>query len=150
MTFKFSFESLLKHRRRLEDEARREYLEAQARVDEKLAEIRRMYDQVDQTRQTIHSIEEMCGKGDVTRISGGHEFIQGQAIRIERERKVVRELISVAEEKQAYLVEVARETKVLEKLKEKRWEKYKADRRRKEALRLDEMITMRFKRSQGR
>lgn len=148
MTYKFSLEVLLDHKQKLENEARRQWVEAQTKVDEAVAILNGYYDQVEQTRLQNGKLERSGGTLAPTLLIND-DFIAGQKYRIEAQRKVIRELKSVAEELQEALVEAAKEKKTLEKLKERRTEEYKKAQRKRELKETDEIVTLRHKREGG-
>ena len=53
MAFRFPLESVLKHRKRQEEVAQREFMEARMRLENCLTGIDRMYVQIDETRERI-------------------------------------------------------------------------------------------------
>lgn len=146
MKFKFAFESLLKHRRNLEEMARKQFLEAQAQVDECLAELKSFYDQQDRTR---HEIQKMTADGgrNTSELQSLDEYIDGLELKIERQRQEARRLIEISEEKRDLLVEAARDYKVLEKLREKRRQEFLKVKMKLEDKSMQDLVTMRFKRS---
>lgn len=146
MKFKFGLESLLKHKRRLEEQAQREYMEAQAQLQSGLEEIKGMYASVDETRRSIAKEYGSKAENKIQRVRQMDEFILGMDVRIHRARLKARDLMRVVEEKQQLLIEASKEKKIIEKLKEKRWMSYKDEARRLEIRELDDMVTMRFKR----
>jgi flagellar FliJ protein len=147
MKFEFSLESLLEHRRRIEDVAQRDWAEAQAKVDEAVAKLNDYYDQVDQARHRSAALENEGGAQSGALISID-EFIGGQKYRIEAQRQAIRELKTEAERRQEILIEAAKETKTLEKLKERQLEEFKLKRRKLEAKENDELVVTRFKRAE--
>lgn len=144
MKFEFSFETLLDHRRKLEDAARREWTEAQAKVDKAKKELDELYGQIDSARERVATLEKTGGAqaGSLVSIS---EFISGQNVRIEKHRYMMRDLITDAEQKRDVMVEAAKETKTLQKLKEKKKAEYKAKQKKRELKEVDELIVTRFK-----
>ncbi|MEK7356032.1 MAG: flagellar export protein FliJ [Bdellovibrionota bacterium] len=147
MRFLFSLESLLDHRRRLEEVAQKEWAEAQGKVDAAVAQLGRYYDQVDEARTRSAAIETQGGAQTGALISID-EFIGGQKYRIEAQRAVIRELKTEAERLQEILIEAAKETKTLEKLKERQLADFNVKRRKAEAKANDELIVTRFKRAE--
>jgi flagellar protein FliJ len=147
MKFEFSLESLLDHRRRVEDVAQKDWAEAQAKVDQAVAKLNEFYDQVDEARQRTASLENQGGAQAGALISNS-EFIGGQKYRIEAQRHVIRGLKAEAERLQDILIEAAKETKTLEKLRERQLEEFKIKRRKLEAKELDELIVTRFKKAE--
>lgn len=145
MPFKFTLEPLMKHRKRLEEDAQREFFKARSAVDEALRRINSLYESVDHARRQIQILQRSGGQA-IAAITQHEEFIAGVQIRIERERKVARELMMVAEEKHQVLLEAAKEFKSIEKLKERRHRQYREEKKKKELKIIDQTVTMRFKR----
>lgn len=143
MAFRFGLEAVLKHRGRLEDVARREFMEAQNAVDECLRAIEAMYKRLDEVREEIAQAQKSGSSEKIQEILDMETFIKGQNIRIETLRLHARELLSIAETKQEALVEAAREKKILVKLKEKRQKDYRERKDRIEAKELDDMTNIR-------
>jgi flagellar FliJ protein len=145
MSFKFTLEPLMKHRKRLEEDAQREFFKARSAVDEALRKINSLYESIDHARRQIQLLQKSGGQS-IAAITQHEEFIVGAQIRIERERKVARELMMVAEEKHQLLLEAAKEFKSIEKLKERRHRQYLEDKKKQELKIIDQTVTMRFKR----
>jgi len=125
MAFRFSMESVLKHRKRQEEVAHREMIEAQHLLEICLQGIELMYQQVDDTRQTISESEKSGARVDLQWILTSEAFIEAQKLRIHKERLRARELIGAMEAKQEALVERLHERKIIEKLKERRHQEYR-------------------------
>ena len=145
MKFKFGFETLLKHRKRIEEEKQRDYFQAKQAVDEVLGRINGMYKSLDQTRDEIQKIQ-MGRDANIEAIKQREEYIDGLKIKIEAERHIARELMMVAEEKLQVLMEAVKEFKSLEKLKERKFQEHRRAVKKKELKSVDEMVTMRHKR----
>ncbi len=144
MKFKFPFESVIKYRKQLEDEARREFEIAQMNLDQCLQLINQMYQQMDDSRNRILELQNQPPV-DIASIRQNEEFIEGQKIRIQSERLKARGLMAIMEEKQGILIEKAKEHKILLKLKDKRKVQFLKDKRKVEQKRMDDLVTMRFK-----
>ncbi len=144
MKFKFAFRVLLEHRQKLEDAARREWAEAQAKVDAAKKQLDEYYSQIDEARARVNTLEREGGahSGSLVSIS---EFISGQNVRIERHRFAMREIITDAEMKRDAMIEAAKERKTLEKLKEKQIEAFKLKAKKHELKEVDDLIITRFK-----
>ncbi len=148
MKYKFSLEVLLDHRKNLENEARRQFMEAQSQVDDAIKELNGFYDQVDRTRAENGVIEKSGGRNS-PKLMSNDEFIAGQKIRIEAQRKKIRELKMVADELMEAMIEAAKEAKTLLKLKERRTEEHKLAGRKRELKETDEIVILRHKREGG-
>lgn len=142
MAFKFGLETVLKHRKRLEEMAQRDFMEAQAAVDAVLQRLESMYQRMDEVRAEIENTQKLSGRDAIAAIQEMEKFLIGQKVRIEHTRQEARELLMIAEEKQEALIEAAREKKVLVKLKEKRFAEYKEWLARVEAKALDDQAMM--------
>ncbi|MCB9025917.1 MAG: flagellar export protein FliJ [Bdellovibrionaceae bacterium] len=146
MKFKFPLQALLRHRERLEEMAKKEYMLAQNKVNETLGKINEMWEEIDNTRK--NKIEEQHKGGTKGQLLASmDEFIVGHKIRVEREKVKLRELMLIAEEKKELLIEAAKEHKILQRLKEKMMEKHKIMIKKKEVKDIDDIVTTRFKRS---
>ena len=145
MKFKFSYQQLLEYRKRLEELAQRDYLLSRKNVDDSESELEAMYQQIDDSRKRAQSLEAKGGKQAPSLVLID-DFINNHKIRIELQRKKIRELHQIAEEKQQVLVIAAKEYKILEKLKERRLLEHKEILKKREMKSVDELVTTRFKR----
>jgi flagellar protein FliJ len=140
MAFRFNLEPVLKHRKRLEELAQREFADAQHAVDVILRRLEAMYTRLDEVREEIAVAERGANLVTVREMEA---FISGHKIRIESVRLEARELLTLAEQKQEALILAAQEKKVLVKLKEKRLSEYKDWLNRIEAKAADDQTMMR-------
>jgi flagellar export protein FliJ len=148
MKYEFSLEVVLEHRRRTENEARRVFLEAQAKVDQAVAQLNEYYAQVDRTREQNLTLQ-LQGGANAPSLTANESFITGQKFRIDSQRMMIRDLKMEAEALQEALLEAAKEVKTLEKLKERQLEEFKKKRRKHEAREIDEIVTLRHKNQDG-
>lgn len=148
MSYIFSLEVLLDYKKRLENEARLLFVEAQSKVDAAIVVLGEYYDQVDRTREQ-NSILQAQGGALAPSLVANSDFITGQKFRIEAQRLKIRELKTTADELHEAMIEAAKETKTLEKLKERGFEQYKRDRRKREMKQQDELTTLRHKPNGG-
>jgi flagellar FliJ protein len=142
--FRFAFESLLTYRRRLEDVARRDYIEAKANLDAVLNEINSMYKSIDRSKELIGQLESKPPIS-IEEIRQAHSFVSGQLKKIDVARLRSRELMTIAEDKHYIMVEAAKQSKILDKLKEKKRLHHRSEQNKKETKIADDMITMRFR-----
>ncbi len=143
MKFRFPFETLRKVRKIEEDEAQRIFFEAQARLNECLAKIQQMYTSIDEARLTISRLQFSQEQNKLSSIRTNEEFIKGQEVRIKLERQKARELMREVEIKQEALIGKAKDRKVIDRLKEKRFEVFKKEIKVQEQKETDEMVTLR-------
>ncbi len=143
MGFRFGLENVLKHRKRVEEVAQREFAEAQAAVDECLQRIDAMYARMDEVREEIHEAQSDGSARRIEEVREMESFLGGHKIRIEALRLEARRLLQIAEEKQEALIEAAREKKILVKLREKRLLEYREWLRQIETKELDDLTMVR-------
>lgn len=141
--FQFKLESLKKHRQRQEEEAQREFLAARAELDACLRLIDSFYKSIEDSRALILKEQKSGDFQSLERIRHHEFFIEGQKVRIERQRQVARDLMARVEDKQDKLIEAAREFKKIEKLKERQQAEYKKHLKQLETKRLDDLVVLR-------
>ncbi|MCB0420354.1 MAG: flagellar export protein FliJ [Bdellovibrionales bacterium] len=142
MKFKFRLDSLLHYRKRLLDEAQIKYRSAQAEVDSALLELQSYYDASDNARSLIYSrLQSGSGLAEVVQAD---QHIEHLKIKVNLKRSEIRELMMKAEEFHEEMTEAARQTKILEVLKEKKKEEHKKMMKKKEAKELDDLTSMRY------
>ena len=148
MKFRFAYEHLLKHKKRLAELAAREFSEAQHKVDQANGKLRDMYELIEESRKRALDLTAEGGRksGALAQID---EFITGHKIRIEHQRLVIRQLHLEAERTQEALIEAAREYKTLQKLRERRLDEFKHLVKKHELKQVDELVTTRFKREEN-
>lgn len=145
MKFKFKLEPVLKHRKIKEDIAKKDYAEAESKVQECLSVINSYYNQIEETRSL--SLERQQLGGSVTAyLDFNSDLILGIKIKIEIEKLKVRDLMQVAEEKKEILIEARREKKIVESLKQKKMEEFKKLQKKHEQKQIDEMVSQRYAR----
>jgi flagellar FliJ protein len=140
VAFRFNLETVLKHRKRLEELAQKDFATAQDAVNTILKKLDDMYTRLDEVRNEIAEAEKQSRLEDVRAME---HFIIGHKVRIEGVRQEARTLLQVAEEKQEALIKAAQEKKVLVKLKDKRLAEYKEWLNRMEAKNQDDQTMMR-------
>lgn len=149
MKFHFRFEVLLKHRRRLEDIARRDHIEAQRELDDCLEGINQIYRSIETSREEIAQGQKVGDLNAIETIRASEHFIEGQKIRAQLQRQVARELMAKVEDRHEKLVEAVKEYRKIEKLKERMQQQFKKEQRRLEVKRVDDLVVMRFGMKRG-
>ncbi len=148
MKFKFKLEALLKTRKAELDEAQRIFAAAQESVRKQMKMIQDLYEGIDRAREQMDIIQSNGGNC-AAELDSINYFIDGQKIKIERERNKARELMMIEEEKLEILVGKNKAYKIIEKLKEKRVIEFKKALNKKRAKEIDDIITMRFNNKVG-
>ncbi|CAN5462119.1 hypothetical protein BH10BDE1_BH10BDE1_08190 [soil metagenome] len=150
MAFVFRLQKVLEHRRRLEDEAKRAYIEAQAKTVQSLKDLEKLYVAIDLARTRGHELVTGAENRQTTpTLQNVDVFINGQKIRIDRQRAVIRDFKAEEERLQDLLIQAARERKTLEKLRERHLEEYRVEMARREQAEVDDITTMRYGRGEG-
>lgn len=150
MAFHFHLEKVLEHRRRLEEQAKRDYMTALADTAKSMRDLEALYVAIDLAR--ARGFEMQLGDSDrrmAPTLQNIDVFIGGQKIRIDRQRGVIRELKAVEERMQEILIHASQEKKTLEKLRERHLEEYKAEMARREQAEIDDLTVMRYGRGEG-
>lgn len=144
MSFKFKFDNLLKYRRQLEDSAKLDYIKAKTKVEESLQAVEDMYNRIDEIRSSIGKSQKDGGE-----ISGqvvhAYEFIEGQKVNIQNRRVIIREEMQVSEEKWEIFSYATKERKILEKLKDRKFQFYKTVMKKREQRYSDDLVVMRHR-----
>lgn len=141
--FQFNLEKVLRHRRVLEEMAQKDFQEAMAVLKGEQAKLDEMQGLRTQAFETRYRREVQGGPavGTLTQV---HEFLKGQDVRIERQRKKIQEIEKQVEELREVLRQKAVDTKIMEELREKKKAEFQAEQRKREQKRLDDIVSSRF------
>ncbi len=149
MKFKFPFETLMRERNIRRNEAEKEYRVAQSKVYEQQAVLNGYKDSLEESVAQLNIVRQGNGRLSST-LKSLDEYIAGQKVRIKNQVKTVLGLEEIAEQKRMVLVEAAKEVKILDKLKEKRYTEFKRRLHKHEAKILDEVAIMQTVRRDNR
>jgi len=149
MKFKFPFETLMRERNIRRNEAEKEYRAAQSKVYEQQIILNQYKDSLEESVAQLNIVRQGNGRLSST-LKSLDEYIAGQKLRIKNQVKAVLGLEEIAEQKRMVLVEAAKEVKILDKLKEKRYTEFKVRLRKHEAKILDEVAIMQTVRRDNR
>lgn len=144
MKFKYRLEKVLQHRQTLEDIAQREFQQVQSQLvqeQERLQEQKNLLQKAYLQRGEIQDNSENFPPETLKQI---HEFTILQSKVIENQNRVIEVIAKVVEEKRLILVEKVRETKALQKLKDKKFEEFNDEIKQKEQAENDELSILRF------
>jgi flagellar protein FliJ len=141
--FVFKLQSVLEHRKAIEEIALREFSDATVKLN---SERRTMTALVEKERLLIGQWRELAGRpAKASDFSLYGEYIK----RVKQSRCDQATILSAAEEeterKRAALLAIVKERKILEKLKEKRHLAYEARNAERERKTLDEVAILKFK-----
>jgi flagellar FliJ protein len=140
MKFKFSLEKLLEHRRAVENQAKRDWADAQAAVDVCKRHIEEMFGAIEQSRHDRFRRESSGGGPGLEHFD---LFTRGQMLRIEAAKQQLRVLMTEADARLEVMTERAKERKALEKLRERRLSEHREMAKIREIKRVDDLVTMR-------
>lgn len=143
MKFKFPLQNVMKHRKVLEDLAQRDYQEANARLNDEEQKLAKLYEAVDMARQFSFKTQVHGGSAG-SALSQVHDFLKGQDIRIERQKKVIEEQRKIVEDFQEILRQRAVDYKIIEKYKDRKLEEFKVEKNKKEQKSADDMVSSRY------
>lgn len=144
MRFKFPLQKVLEHRKLKENLAQKDFQEVVMELNEQQALLDKMYQDV----QDAHN-----RTGDLTKIGGAqgpalsqiNEYLKGQKIRIAYQVVKVQEVEKLVEAKRELLRQAALDYKIMDKMRENKFEAYKAERISQDQKEMDEQAILRFK-----
>lgn len=144
MKFKFPLQTVVRHRKIKEDLAQKDYLEAQALLNTEIGKLKKMEEDLHNAHLRAGLLVQQGGAQGpaLTQI---FEFRKGQDVRIEMQKAKVQEFEKLVEAKQEILRQAALEYKIIEKLREKKFEEYKAERIATDQKEADEQSILRFR-----
>lgn len=124
MSFQFRLEKVLKHRKSLEEIAKRDFIHAQndLKVEQELLQNYFHFIELAQAKRHELIIQ---GNSPGDSLSQIFEYIKGMEIKINRQKDVISKNLAIVEEKKLALQEAAREYKMIEKLREKQQIEYR-------------------------
>jgi flagellar FliJ protein len=143
MKFRFTLEKVLKHKQVLEEEAKKDFAEINAKLNEQQDFLKGLEEDLEKSYRDKHAVTQIGGEISAY-LSYFHDFYIVQKKMIEQQKRIIGGLEKIVEEKRQHLVEAARETKIFEKLKEKRKQEFKKQMEKLEQKRADEMNLLRF------
>ncbi len=148
MKFKFSLEKVLRHRHIKVDLAQRDFIEAQNRLNDEGAVLENMHqlknDSLTQRAELVRSSQAWTLAVDQI-----NQFLLGQDLRIKNQNQRLPEFEKLVEEKREILRKASIDAKIIEKLKEKKFEDFKLEQNRKEQSEMDELTVLRFSRNEN-
>lgn len=144
MKFKFPLQKVLEHRKVIEDLAQKSFQEVVTILNEEIAKLQKMEQDVHdaQIRAGMLSSE---GGHQGPALSQIHEFLKGQKVRISNQQLRVQEAEKLVEARREVLRQAALDYKIMEKMRENKFEEYKAQRLAQDQKDMDEQSILRFK-----
>lgn len=143
--FKFTLEKVLSHRKILENLAQRDFQEALAVLHAENAKLEAMERQKHEAFENRFQ-REVQGGPAAEALTQVHEYIKGQDVRIERQRKKIQEIEKQVEELRDILRQKAVDTKIIEGLRDRKQEEFRLEQKKLEQKKLDDTVSTRFAR----
>ena len=145
MKFKFRLQKLLEYREQLKKEAEQEYQAAMSDLALAEKKLQDLFDSIHNSFQYIGNPAQgnvELSKSSVGLVNYTEGYIRGQKYKVELQKQQINELQLIAEDKKEKMVELATDFHVLEKLRERSFEEFKQERRRKETKEIDDLVVM--------
>lgn len=149
MKFKFPLQKVLDHRLVVQNIAQKDFQLARDHLDEQERLLQRMREDMKSAREEAGRIAVSGAAGAPGRWQQIHEFTLLQDRRIETQRAKVLEAGKLVEEKREILRQKAIDSKIMEKLKERRKEQFLQEAKEKEQKEVDELNVLRFESKDG-
>jgi flagellar FliJ protein len=138
--FQFKLEALLTHRRHLEKEKQRRLAQVQQSIQDLQRYIRETQSLIVSENRTLGT-RELTGRLDLQYIAHEKRFVGALAVRVALAMQKLAALEQTRAAARAELLAAARARKVIEKLREKQFARWRLEMERKEAAVTDEIGT---------
>jgi flagellar FliJ protein len=144
MKFKFSLQKVLETRKLKENLQQREFQEAMQILNQENDRLQKMVEQVAQAHRQAGLLSQAGGHQGpaLTQI---HDFLKGQEILIHRQRQKIQEAQKLVEAQRELLRQASIDYKIIEKMREKKFEEYRLERNLEEQKESDEQSILRYK-----
>jgi flagellar FliJ protein len=150
MKFRFGLEKVLQHRKIVEDLAQRDFQEAQAALHLEIQKLEDMNRAVVSARAEAYRLQSEGGKNTTPALGQIDDFIQGQDLRKENQKKKIKECESLVESYREILRQRAIESKIMIELKDKKKTEFQVEQKKREQKFVDEMNVMRFRKEENK
>ena len=145
MKFKFPFDHVLEFRKQNENLARLDYTESVDKLEKEKAHLKKLYAEWDGASDEIFSLQSEKST-PLARIIYLNDFLDGQKLRIDHQKLVVRNLTQIAEQKHEILIAAVKEFEIIAKLKKNKQAIFKKQESKREAKVMDEVVVTRYRR----
>lgn len=144
MKFKFPLQKVMEHRKIHENLMMKDFQDAVAAFDEQNRFLENMLAQKTQAHERAGELSQRGGSQGPA-LGQIHDFLKGQEIRIQQQKKKVQELDKLVEVKREILRQAAQDYKIIEKMRENKFEEYRQERLIQDQKDMDEQSILRFK-----
>lgn len=142
--FRFALEKVITHRKMLEDLAQKDFQLAAAKLateEKKLEELQTQRREAFENRYQ----KQVQGGQSSEALTQVHEFLQGQDLRIKIQQKKIQECEKQVEDLRSVLRARAVDTKIIERLKERKKDEFVLEQKKLEQKKSDDITTARFR-----
>lgn len=144
MKFKFSLEKVLAHRKVVENLAQKDFQDALSAFSQAEKQLENMQTQIQAAQMSTMDLMQKGGNPGPALIQV-EEFVRGQKILIQMHREKLQSLEKLVEDKREILRQAALDYKIIEKMRENKFEEYKQTRLKNDQKEMDEQAILRFK-----
>lgn len=137
--FKFSLDKVKKHREQMEQSAQRDFQLAMADLNQEIYRLEQMQE------ESKKAVESRLDKTSVPALTQVHDFLIGQALRIDRQKIKIQEKEKQVEGLREILRQKAIETKIIKELEQRKFRDFIEEVRKKELRTQDDINLMRFR-----
>jgi len=138
--FRFRLEALLTHRQQIEKEKQRRVAQIQQEIQAVIRHIQDTQARIAAENRTLGT-RELTGLLDMQYIAHEKRFVGALTVRISLAMQKLAGLEQTLAAARTELLDAARARKVIEKLKEKQWQRWRMEQERKDAAVTDEIGT---------
>lgn len=136
--FRFKLEGVLRHREHIEREHQRAVSELLARMTAMQAELKVLDDTVSQSTEQLRT-SHLTGRIDLGYLTAHRRFMLATHAKAAALMQQMARLGQQIDEARQSLAEAAKQRKIIEKLKEKQFDRWREEQQRKELAALDEI-----------
>ena len=144
MKFKFPLQKVMDHRKVKESLAQKDFQDAVNILNEQQAILDKMNRDVQEAHARAGTLAQMGGAQGPA-LSQINDFLNGQKLRIAHQVQKVQQVEKLVEAKRELLRQAALDYKIMEKMRENKFEEYKAERIAQDQKEMDEQSILRFK-----
>jgi flagellar FliJ protein len=138
--FIFKLDGVLQHRERIEQEHQRALAVVTAELVRLQGDMRNLTDEVNRNAADVRD-NHLVGKLNMSYLAAHRRYMLGMQRRLQNSSQAIAAQQQVVEAARAELAEATKQKKILEKLRERYHERWKAEQARLEAGALDELST---------
>jgi flagellar FliJ protein len=144
MKFKFPLQKVMDHRKINQDLAQKDFQEVIQRFRDEEEILNKMLSDEHEAHRSAGTFVQNGGHQGPA-LHQVHEFLQGQKVRVARQKEKVNEMEKLVEAKREILRLASQDYKIMETVKEKKFESYKSERLMQDQKENDELSILRFK-----